>query len=99
MAGNSMDVIKKFDERLLGIVNENRVFSFKDGALSKKTKYLIALALDASHGATEGVKALALEAKKNGASKDEIMETLRVVNFISGVGCIYTASRALKDIL
>ena len=99
MAENPMDVIKKLDERLLGIINENRTFSFEDGALLKKTKYLIALALDASHGATDGVKALALEATKNGAAKDEIMETLRVANFISGVGCIYTASRALKDIL
>jgi len=34
----------------------------------------------------------------NGASKDEIMETLRVANFISRVGCIYTAARALKEI-
>lgn len=71
MAKNPMDVIRDLDEKLHGLIAENRAFSFEDGVLSKKTKYLIALALDASHGATEGVKALALEAKKNGALKDE----------------------------
>ena len=98
MAENPMDVIRDFDTPLHSIIAEHRAFCFEEGALSKKTKYLIALALDASHGATEGVKALAFEAKKNGASKDEIMEALRVANFVSGVGCIYTAARALKDI-
>ena len=98
MAENPMDVIRDLDEQLHSLIAENRAFCFEGGALSKKTKYLIALALDASHGAIEGVKALALEAKKNGASKDEIMEALRVAHFISGVGCIYVAARALKEI-
>jgi len=98
MAENPMDVIRNLDEPLHGLIAENRAFCFRDGALSKKTKYLIAVALDASHGAIEGVKALALEAKKNSASKDEIMEALRVAHFISGVGSIYVAGRALKDI-
>ncbi|KPJ83515.1 MAG: 4-carboxymuconolactone decarboxylase [Spirochaetes bacterium DG_61] len=98
MAENPMDVIRDLDEQLHSLIAENRDFCFEGGALSKKTKYLIALALDASHGAIEGVKALALEAKKNGASKDEIMEALRVAHFISGVGCIYVAARALKEI-
>jgi len=98
MAENPMDVIRDLDTPLHSIIAEHRAFCFEEGALSKKTKYLIALALDAAHGATEGVKALAFEAKKNGASKDEIMEALRVANFVSGVGCIYTAARALKDI-
>ena len=87
-----------FDPKLYDIVSQNRVFTFKDSALPAKTKYLIALALDAAHGAVNGVRALSLQALKNGASKEEIMEALYVSNFISGVGSIYTAAAGLKDV-
>jgi len=36
---------------------------------------------------------------RQGATKEEIMETLRVVNHVCGVGSIYTAAAALQDIL
>jgi alkylhydroperoxidase/carboxymuconolactone decarboxylase family protein YurZ len=36
---------------------------------------------------------------KSGASREEILEVLRVAYFISGVGSIYAASRALDGIL
>jgi alkylhydroperoxidase/carboxymuconolactone decarboxylase family protein YurZ len=98
MAENPMETIKNLDERLLEIVTDTKTLAFEDGDLSKKMKYLIALAVDLSQGATEGVKSIAKQAMKNGASKGEIIETLRVAYFISGVGCVYTAARALKDI-
>ena len=58
----------------------------------------MSMALDASHGTVEGVKALILQAMKAGATKEEIMETLRVAQYVSGVGCVYTAAHAYKDI-
>jgi alkylhydroperoxidase/carboxymuconolactone decarboxylase family protein YurZ len=48
----------------------------------------MSMALDASHGTVEGVKALTLQAMKAGATKEEIMETLRVAQYVSGVGCV-----------
>jgi alkylhydroperoxidase/carboxymuconolactone decarboxylase family protein YurZ len=98
MAESPMETMRDLDEKLLNIVRDTKTLAFEDGDLSKKMKYLIALAMDLSHGATEGVKSIAKQAIKNGASKGEIMETLRVAYFISGVGCVYTAARALKDI-
>jgi alkylhydroperoxidase/carboxymuconolactone decarboxylase family protein YurZ len=35
---------------------------------------------------------------KAGATKEEIMETLRVAQYISGAGCVYCAAHAFKDL-
>ena len=51
-----------------------------------------------AHGAVEGVRSLAEQAIKAGATKEEITETIRVAHYISGVGCVYTAARTFKDI-
>ena len=99
MAENPMDVYKQHDEEIMRLITDARKLAFQEGALSRKHKYLIALAIDATNGAEQGIKALAGQALKNGASRDEILETLRVAYFVSGVGSIYAASRALKDVL
>ena len=99
MAENPLSVIKELDPELIKIIEDTRKHALAEGALPKKTKYLIALALDASHGAEDGVASLAQAAINFGATKEEITETLRVSYFISGVGSIYTAARALKGLL
>jgi alkylhydroperoxidase/carboxymuconolactone decarboxylase family protein YurZ len=58
----------------------------------------MSMALDTSHGTVEGVKELTLQAMKAGATKEEIMDTLRVAQYVSGVGCVYTAAHAYKDL-
>jgi alkylhydroperoxidase/carboxymuconolactone decarboxylase family protein YurZ len=54
--------------------------------------------LDASEGAVEGVKSLAEQAMKAGATREEIVETLRVAQYICGVESVYTAAWAFKDL-
>lgn len=95
---NPLDVIKDLDIELYDNVIKTGALSLEDGALSKKHKLLIALALDASHGTVDGTRSLTMQAMANGASKEEVLETIRVANFISGVGSVYTAAAALKDI-
>ncbi len=97
MPENPLKTLETLDPELLKLVNEIRQFALEDGALSKKFKLLIALALDASHGTIDGVRALTQQAMKAGATKQEIAETLRVAQYISGVGAVYTAAHALKD--
>ena len=99
MNKNPLEIIEKNDQELFDAINASRTLAFKESALPLKEKLLIALALDASHGAVEGVKTLAKRALDSGASKEEIMDTLRVAYFISGVGSIYTAARALEELL
>ncbi len=98
MAENPLNIIEKLDLELFKNIEATQTLALADGILPRKVKLLMAMALDASHGALEGVKALTLQAMKAGATKEEIMETLRVAQYISGVGCVYTAAYALKDL-
>ena len=99
MAEHPLKVCEQLDPELLNLVNNTRDLALADGALPRKVKLLIAMVLDAVHGASEGVQALAREAIEAGATKEEITEALRVAQYICGVGCVYTAARALREVL
>ena len=98
MSIDPLKIYEKVDPELHEKVKKAFEFSLSEGALSKKTKLLIAMALDASHGAVPGVIALAKAAKAAGATKEEILEAIRVAQYISGVGCVYVASHAMKEL-
>lgn len=91
--------MRKIDERLFEQVEGARRFAFSEGAIPVKYKLLIAMAIDASHGASGGVRALAEAAMRAGATKEEIAEALRVAFYISGCGSFYTAADGLGDLL
>jgi len=98
MADHPLKVFEKTDPDLRKLVQSTNDFAFADGALPKKLKLLIAMALDAAHGAAEGVRSLADQALKAGATKEEIMEAVRVTQYVSGVGAVYTAARGFADL-
>lgn len=98
MSEDPLKVFEKLDPQFLKLVEDTTKFALADGALPKKFKLLIAIALDASHGAVQGVKALAQLAMRAGATKEEITEALRVAQYISGVGSVYTAAHALREL-
>jgi alkylhydroperoxidase/carboxymuconolactone decarboxylase family protein YurZ len=98
MAENPLKIIEKLDLELFKNVETTQALALGAGALPRKVKLLMAMALDASHGAFEGVKALTVQAMKAGATKEEILETLRVAQYISGVGCVYTAAHAFENL-
>jgi alkylhydroperoxidase/carboxymuconolactone decarboxylase family protein YurZ len=98
MSEHPLKIFETLDPELLNLVENTRDLALADGALPKKFKLLIAMALDASHGTVQGVRALAQAAMRAGASKEEIVEALRVAQYISGVGSVYTAAHALKDL-
>jgi alkylhydroperoxidase/carboxymuconolactone decarboxylase family protein YurZ len=98
MSSNPLDVIRDADLSLSEQVTNARELAFQEGALSKKHKILIALAIDAAEHSEGGVRSLALQALAAGATKAEIMETLRIAYHICGVGCIYAAARGLQGV-
>ena len=98
MAEHPLKIFENIDPQLLGLVQSTSALALSDGALSRKFKLLIAMALDAALGAADGVKALADQAMKAGATKEEIAEAIRVAQYITGVGSVYTAARAFKDL-
>ena len=99
MPEHPLKVFENLDPKLLELVNRTHDQALADGALPRKIKLLIAMVLDAVHGSTNGVQVLSREAIKAGATKEEIAEALRVAHYICGVGCVYTAEAALKQVL
>ncbi len=98
MPEHPLQIFEKLDPQLFKLVRSTDELALADGALPRKFKLLIAMALDAAHGTTQGVKSLAQTAMQAGATKEEIIEALRVAHCISGVGSVYTAAPALKEL-
>ena len=98
MAEHPLNIINKIDPEFFDHITSTNKFVFSEGAIPRKYKLLMALAFDAAHGAYQGVKVLAQQASQAGATKEEIMESVRVAYFLSGVGSTYTASHALSEI-
>ena len=98
MAENPLKVFEKLDPELLKLVDNTKAMALNDGALPRKIKLLMAMALDASQGTAEGVMSLAQQALNAGATKEEIMEAVRVAQYVCGVGCVYTAAHAFKEV-
>ncbi len=98
MIEHPLKIYELLDPDLLKHVENSSDFVFAEGALPRKFKLLIAMAFDASYGAVNGVKSLAQQAIDAGATKEEITEALRVAEHLSGVGCVYTAGVALKEL-
>jgi alkylhydroperoxidase/carboxymuconolactone decarboxylase family protein YurZ len=95
---NPLAAMQKLDPKLLEHLKQTEELVYGDGALPKKIKLLMALAFDAAHGAVNGVRALAAQAKAAGATDAEIAETIRVAYHLSGVGSVYVASQGLKEL-
>ena len=57
------------------------------------------MSLLVERGADAGVESLARVAMQAGATKEEIAEAVRVAQYIGGVGSVYTAAWALRDLL
>jgi alkylhydroperoxidase/carboxymuconolactone decarboxylase family protein YurZ len=99
MPEHPLKVFEQNDPGLFKLVTDIKTFAVTDGALSKKVKLLIAMALDAAHGTESGVRSLALQAREAGATKQEILETFRVVHYVDGASAVYTAAPVLEGIL
>jgi alkylhydroperoxidase/carboxymuconolactone decarboxylase family protein YurZ len=99
MNEHPLSTMLKLDPAFMKQVEETNALVYADGALPRKVKLLMAMAFDAAHGAAGGVRALAEQALKAGATKEEVAEALRVAYQLSGVGSLYAASFGLKEIL
>ena len=98
MPENPLSTAMKIDPQVVEHMKTTDDWVFADGALPKKVKLLMAMAFDAAHGAIGGVRGLAQRAMKEGATKEEISEALRVAYMMNGVGPVYIASQGLKEL-
>ena len=98
MSGNPLEVYRKFDPKVIECYESVQASAFADGALSQKVKTLIAAAIDAEHGAVQGATALCQRAVKLGASKEEIVEALRVAYYVGGNRALFTSAIVLQNL-
>jgi len=95
---NPLDVYREFDPKIVESYNRLQDLVFSEGALPQKFKVLIAMAIDVEHGALQGATALGRRALKLGASKDEIIETLRVSYYVGGNRALFTSAQVLQNL-
>ena len=98
MSGNPLDIYKKFDPKVIESFQNLQHLALSEGALSQKIKLLIALAIDAEHGALQGATALGRRAIKLGATKEEIVEALRVAYYVGGNRALFTSAMVLQNL-
>jgi alkylhydroperoxidase/carboxymuconolactone decarboxylase family protein YurZ len=96
---NPLHVIINEDSELFNLLEDTHQLAFVEGGIPLKYKFLIAMALDAVNGSTSGVKYFIMQAMQAGATKEEVMQAIRIIQHGFGVGSVYTASSALNDIL
>ena len=84
--------------RLMDLLKAANDVVYTNGALPRRIKLLIALALDAAHGAAGGVRSLPQSALEEGATREEIAEAVRVTHHLGGVGSVCTASLGLQEL-
>ena len=98
MSGNPLDSYRKFDPEVIKSFENLQELALSEGELSQKVKLLIAMAIDAENGALQGAIALGNRAINLGATKEEIVETLRVAYYVGGNRALFTSARVMQNL-
>ena len=98
MSGNPLDDYRKIDPEVIKYFENLQDLALSEGELPQKIKYLIAMAIDAEHGALQGAIALGKRAIALGATKEEVIETLRVAYYIGGTSALFTSAMTLQSL-
>ena len=70
MEEHPLNIIKEKDSDFFNVIEASMQNALSEGSIPLKYKFLIAMALDAEHGAVDGVKVLAMQAMAEGATKE-----------------------------
>ena len=79
---------------------ENRAdleFLGRDSALSAREKYLIAMVMDAAANKPIGARAYGEKAVQAGATKDHVLDALRILRAFAGRPALATGCEALRQ--
>lgn len=92
-----VEALEKNDPELLEHMNSLQEFAGTEGALPAKIKTLMSMFGDAILGHPAGVQALAERARAQGATEEEIAETVRMAFFCGGMPGLVTGTRAFRE--
>ena len=96
---NRMKQLNKFSELLPGVLGQVMDLMsevYKDGALNCKVKRLMALAVALGAGCRNCVLAQTMSALENGATRDEVLETISVVASMRGTTGVAESLRVVQ---
>jgi alkylhydroperoxidase/carboxymuconolactone decarboxylase family protein YurZ len=91
-----LTVLKEHDPELYDLTQQMRRHVMADGALSAKTKTLMAMLCDAMRDRHAAVPVVANVARAQGATEAEISETLAVAYWLGGVHALNTGAEAFR---
>ena len=91
-----VEALEKGDPELLSHMTSLQEFAGKDGALPAKVKTLMSMLADAILGHGDGVKAIADRARAQGATEQEIAETVRMAFLCAGMPGLVTGTYAFR---
>lgn len=91
-----VEALEKCDPELLSRMTSLQDFAGKDGALPVKVKTLMSMLGDAILGHGDGVKAIAERARGQGATEQEIAETVRMAFLCAGMPGLVTGTYAFR---
>lgn len=92
-----VEALEKNDPEMLEHMNAVVDFTGKDGALPAKVKTLMAMLADALLAHPDGVSSLADRARSQGATEQEIAETVRMAFQCGGMPGLVTGTYAFPD--
>ena len=96
MTSDPYDIYRQFDTELVDMYLDFQEKVFVDDGLSRKTKYLIALALGAFNTSEGGLREYTTLALEAGATWKEIREALRVAYYIGHASPFWTTIRSFR---
>ena len=98
MSKNPIDAYREFDPETIKSYEGLQGLTFSEGELPQKVKVLIAMAIDTENGATQGAIVLGQRALNLGATKQEIIEALRIAYLIGGTKALFTNTTVLQTL-
>src|ERR671938_57018 len=91
-----LTVLKDHDSELYDLARRTRAHVMADGVLPAKIKTLMAMLCDAVRDRHAAVPGLANVARAQGATEEEIAETVAVAYWIGGVHALNTGAEAFR---
>jgi alkylhydroperoxidase/carboxymuconolactone decarboxylase family protein YurZ len=91
-----VEALEKNDPELLQQMNSLEGFVGREGALPARIKTLMSMLGDTILGHGDGVKAIAERARAQGATEEEIAETVRMAFLCAGMPGLVTGTHAFR---
>jgi alkylhydroperoxidase/carboxymuconolactone decarboxylase family protein YurZ len=85
------------DPEMLRLMDSAQEFAAKEGALPPRIRTLMLMLGDAILGHGDGVRAIAQRARAQGATEEEIAETVRMAFLCAGMPGLVTGTYAYRE--